>query len=324
MQRSQETIAKIQEFFGLCAYHLTDVGVRLAEDTSYNETLPDPLVTESKRLIRFLVALDSGLNVWTDKEVERRIEATIATYGLKNYPVVAIKAFTDTNIRTSVPVFSTTGGNSEVSARVEDQGLTIRVLNGQFVMSRSGIPSFLTIAAREEVVNKDQYNTDKQNFATKTDIQSLSNSISTQGQRVSQVESFQGSFTGAPQDILYKTQVNQPNLPVALNAEGKVSPEYLPNEGQGEVFIDVWNALTNTPAIPSATPENKGNYYRVSVAGNTEIDGFSDWQVDAKLLSDGSQWIHFPPPGGTGSVTDTPTERNTLDLGTETLTRNAL
>lgn len=52
-----------------------------------------------------------------------------------------------------------------------------------------------------------------------------------------------------------------------------------------------WDAETNTPPIPSATPENRGNFFIVTQAGTTEVDGKSRWEVDDWVVSIGSRWV---------------------------------
>ena len=60
--------------------------------------------------------------------------------------------------------------------------------------------------------------------------------------------------------------------------------------GSGLHYLGTWDAATNTPTITSGvgTP---GDYYIVSVAGTTTIDGISDWQVgDWIIFSDTGVW----------------------------------
>lgn len=52
-----------------------------------------------------------------------------------------------------------------------------------------------------------------------------------------------------------------------------------------------WNANTGIPLIPAATAENDGHYYRVETAGNTEVDGETNWFVGEWVVSNGSTWI---------------------------------
>ena len=50
-----------------------------------------------------------------------------------------------------------------------------------------------------------------------------------------------------------------------------------------------WNASTNTPTLVSSTGVN-GYYYIVSVAGSTNLDGVTDWQVGDWAIFNGSTW----------------------------------
>ncbi len=59
---------------------------------------------------------------------------------------------------------------------------------------------------------------------------------------------------------------------------------------QGLVYKGTWNASTNTPTLASGTGTT-GNFYIVSVAGNTNLDGITDWQV--------GDWAIFVEVGGT-------------------------
>ena len=55
------------------------------------------------------------------------------------------------------------------------------------------------------------------------------------------------------------------------------------------VYQGSWNASTNTPTLTSGVG-NKGDYYIVSVAGNTNLDGITDWQVGDWAVFNGAVW----------------------------------
>jgi len=59
---------------------------------------------------------------------------------------------------------------------------------------------------------------------------------------------------------------------------------------QGLVYQGTWNASTNTPTLTSGTGTT-GHFYIVSVAGSTNLDGITDWQV--------GDWAIFVEAGGT-------------------------
>ena len=44
-------------------------------------------------------------------------------------------------------------------------------------------------------------------------------------------------------------------------------------------YIGTWNANTNTPDLTAAATHIPGHYYIVSVAGTTNLDGITDWQI---------------------------------------------
>lgn len=54
-------------------------------------------------------------------------------------------------------------------------------------------------------------------------------------------------------------------------------------------YKGTWNASTNTPTLVSSVG-NKGDYYVVSVAGTTNLDGITDWQVNDWAIFNGSVW----------------------------------
>ena len=55
------------------------------------------------------------------------------------------------------------------------------------------------------------------------------------------------------------------------------------------VYKGTWNASANTPTLTSGVG-NKGDYYYVSVAGSTNLDGITDWQVGDLALFNGTAW----------------------------------
>lgn len=73
-----------------------------------------------------------------------------------------------------------------------------------------------------------------------------------------------------------------------LQAFGKVQNQISALVG-GVTYQGVWNATTNTPSISSSVG-SKGQYYVVSVAGSTSIDGISDWRVGDWIIYNGSTW----------------------------------
>ena len=57
----------------------------------------------------------------------------------------------------------------------------------------------------------------------------------------------------------------------------------------GVVYQGTWDAATNSPFLTSGIG-TKGYYYVVSVPGNTNLDGITDWQVGDWAIFNGTVW----------------------------------
>lgn len=55
------------------------------------------------------------------------------------------------------------------------------------------------------------------------------------------------------------------------------------------VYKGTWNAATNTPTLTSSVGD-KGDYYVVNVAGTTNLNGITDWQVNDIAVFNGAVW----------------------------------
>jgi hypothetical protein len=73
-----------------------------------------------------------------------------------------------------------------------------------------------------------------------------------------------------------------------LTAFGKVQNQINSLVG-GVIYKGVWNAATNTPTLTSSVGV-QGNYYIVNVAGNTNLNGITDWNVGDWAIFNGSTW----------------------------------
>jgi hypothetical protein len=75
-----------------------------------------------------------------------------------------------------------------------------------------------------------------------------------------------------------------------LDAGGKVPISELPAAVLGALsYQGTWDASTNTPTLTSSVG-TKGYYYVVSVAGNTNLNGITDWLVGDWAVFNGSIW----------------------------------
>lgn len=57
----------------------------------------------------------------------------------------------------------------------------------------------------------------------------------------------------------------------------------------GSLYKGSWNAATNTPTLVSSVG-TQGDYYVVSVAGNTNLNGVTDWQLGDWAIFNGTAW----------------------------------
>jgi hypothetical protein len=73
-----------------------------------------------------------------------------------------------------------------------------------------------------------------------------------------------------------------------LTAFGKVQNQINGLVG-GVVYKGVWDASTNTPTLTSSVG-TQGWYYVVSVAGNTNLNGITSWNVGDWAIFNGSTW----------------------------------
>ena len=75
-----------------------------------------------------------------------------------------------------------------------------------------------------------------------------------------------------------------------LGANGQLKMTQVPDVLLGAtVYRGVWNAATNTPPLQSGVG-SKGDYYKVSVAGTTSIDGHARWAVGDMIIFNGTTW----------------------------------
>jgi hypothetical protein len=98
-----------------------------------------------------------------------------------------------------------------------------------------------------------------------------------------------GSISGTTVSGYIPTSEKAQPLGVAtLDAGGKVPTSQIPLQGDLN-YQGTWNASTNTPTLTSSTG-TKGYYYVVDVAGTTNLDGITDWQIGDWAIFNGTVW----------------------------------
>jgi hypothetical protein len=98
-----------------------------------------------------------------------------------------------------------------------------------------------------------------------------------------------GSISGVTvSGYIPTTEKAQPLGVATLDAGGKVPTSQIPMQGDLN-YQGTWNASTNTPTLVSSTG-TQGYYYVVSVAGTTNLNGITDWQIGDWAIFNGSIW----------------------------------
>ncbi len=88
----------------------------------------------------------------------------------------------------------------------------------------------------------------------------------------------------------------------SLDVSGKVPTSQLPASITGAVvYQGSWDASTNTPTLTSGVG-TQGQYYVVSNAGTTTLDGISSWAVGDWAVFSGSVWQKISSQGNVASV----------------------
>jgi len=103
-----------------------------------------------------------------------------------------------------------------------------------------------------------------------------------------------------------------------LTAFGKVQSQINGLMG-GVQYQGVWNAATNTPTLTSSVG-TQGHYYIVNVAGNTDLNGITDWKVGDWAIFSGGTWQKVD---NTESVTSVNGQTGAVSLTTDNIPEGA-
>jgi hypothetical protein len=102
-------------------------------------------------------------------------------------------------------------------------------------------------------------------------------------------------FNGGVATVDINTYINTNQLGMnsgvaTLNSSGKLNSNQIPDSLVGAVvYQGVWNASTNTPTLTTGVG-TKGFYYKVNVAGTTNVDGHSSWIIGDTIIFNGTTW----------------------------------
>lgn len=119
-------------------------------------------------------------------------------------------------------------------------------------------------------------------------ITGLSGEATASGPGVATVTLDNGAVIGKVLTGLSITGGSVSSTDTILQAFGKLQNQVNSLYG-GAIYQGTWNASTNTPALSSGVG-TQGWYYVVNVAGSTDIDGITDWNVGDWIIFDGTAW----------------------------------
>jgi hypothetical protein len=100
-----------------------------------------------------------------------------------------------------------------------------------------------------------------------------------------------------------------------LSAFGKLQNQVNSLLGSS-IYQGTWNASTNTPTLTSSVG-TKGHYYIVSVAGTTNLNGITNWNIGDWAIYSGTAWQRVD---NTGSVTSVNGFTGAVNLTTSNIT----
>jgi hypothetical protein len=110
-----------------------------------------------------------------------------------------------------------------------------------------------------------------------------------------------GSISGTTiSGYIPTTQKGVANGVATLDSGGQVPLSQIPPLGDLN-YQGTWNASTNSPTLTSSTG-TKGYYYVVNVAGSTNLNGITDWQVNDWAVFNGSVWQKIDNTDAVNSV----------------------
>jgi predicted heme/steroid binding protein len=119
-------------------------------------------------------------------------------------------------------------------------------------------------------------------------ITGLSGEATASGPGVATVVLNNGAVIGKVLTGLTITGGSVSSTDTILQAFGKLQNQVNGLYG-GAIYQGTWNAASNTPTLQSGVG-TKGYYYIVNVAGSTNLDGITDWNVGDWAIFDGTAW----------------------------------
>jgi len=302
----------------------TGMGLATLTDGNYSVNWIFRMIGNQREIVVFLGNDDYDLNAAKASQLPNNIPSIFSKNGMLIGRIIVLKG---TDIATQIDsAFDTKFAPSIVTSH---DGLTELQGGGLGYYYHSNQPINTT--------NNVEFNSIKSSTLLKDSTDNTKNAkfdvsgITTGNTRVYNLPDKNGNIAVGLDSVTNDAQVKRSEMGIAngvatLDASGILSTSQIPPAILGGLsYQGVWNASTNTPIIPTASSGNKGYYYKVSVAGTTNIDGITSWSVGDWIVSNGTTWDKVDNDesvssvaGRTGAVTLTKT-----DVGLSNVTNDA-
>jgi hypothetical protein len=89
--------------------------------------------------------------------------------------------------------------------------------------------------------------------------------------------------------VLSNDIINFTGSGVTVSSVGGSATVYIPSPPTGLTYKGLWDATLNSPTLTSSVG-TAGDFYIVSVAGTTNLNGVTDWQVSDWAIFEGGVW----------------------------------
>lgn len=185
------------------------------------------------------------------------------------------------------------------------------LLNPNNIYTKSQVDTSLSAKADQSTTyTKTQNDT---SFALKVDKTTTVNGHALSGNvSVTASDISLGNLTNDSQ--VKRTEMGVASGVATLDGTGKLTSAQIPSAITGAiVYQGVWDASANTPILANGVG-TKGQYYKVSVSGTTNIDGFNNWTAGDLIIFDGTTWDQVQ--GGNSDVVSVAGRIGTITLTT--------
>jgi hypothetical protein len=228
-------------------------------DTAYNRSLTSAAVTGTTTKTLTLNQQDGGTITasWSDINTD----AVTSVFGRTGAVVAQSGDYTTTLVTEGDNLYFTT-------ARAR----------GAISLTTTGTSGPATYSSSTGILNIPQYQGGVTSFNTRTGAITLTSTDVTD------------ALTFTPENVANKSNDTALGTSATLYPTQNAVKTYVDSATAGGIILQGdWNAATNTPNITATT--QTGFAWRVSVAGNTNLGGITDWLVNDLAVKSATGWI---------------------------------